>query len=112
MLSPLSFPPETYSIKISEDNAPFCQVEGEPCGFFDISLNGNIHFDWIKSWCRCPATHECLFVEHDLRHKVYKFACMRIVEQQKYLYGNGQPSRSRNRIIVSRSRHGRRRSVK
>uniref|UniRef100_A0A1I8BQT7 TGF_BETA_2 domain-containing protein n=1 Tax=Meloidogyne hapla TaxID=6305 RepID=A0A1I8BQT7_MELHA len=77
----------------------------------DIDHNNDIVSKFLLHRCRCPISHECVFVEHDLRHKVYKFTCMRIVEQQKYPYAYGQSNRSRNRLIV-RSRHGRRRSVK
>ncbi|KAF7636547.1 hypothetical protein Mgra_00003936 [Meloidogyne graminicola] len=98
---------DLYEKDISDDDVPYCEIEGEPCGFYDISLNGNIHFDWIKSWCKCPSSHACLYVEQDLRHKVYKFACIKNLEQQN-ISKNVLHNRSRNRLVIRRTKYGRR----
>jgi hypothetical protein len=49
MITPISLPIDLQK-QAFDEKAPFCKLEREPCGFYDLSLDGNSRLEWVKSW--------------------------------------------------------------
>ncbi|KAI6240209.1 hypothetical protein M3Y99_00477900 [Aphelenchoides fujianensis] len=109
MLPRDAFPPPTF-----DPQAPFCTAGREPCGFYSFSLNGNLPFKWVKSWCQCSPDHECVFDRTDMRMRVFRQACAPRAEQQAAAVPlvSIETSEREHRHHSNRSKHRRHRAHK
>ncbi|KAI6181538.1 hypothetical protein M3Y98_00839800 [Aphelenchoides besseyi] len=72
MLPRDAFPPPIF-----DKDAPYCSSSNEPCGFYTF---GSLPFKWVKSWCQCPPSSQCIFDRTDTKMRVFRQHCVPLSE--------------------------------
>uniref|UniRef100_A0A0K0DXM3 Secreted protein n=1 Tax=Strongyloides stercoralis TaxID=6248 RepID=A0A0K0DXM3_STRER len=71
-------------------DAPNCEPEREPCGFYTFPVGSRSNMKWVKSWCKCGQGYLCSYHKTDTKMRVYRQVCQSPSEAYRFEDGYQQ----------------------
>uniref|UniRef100_A0A0N4Z2C2 Secreted protein n=1 Tax=Parastrongyloides trichosuri TaxID=131310 RepID=A0A0N4Z2C2_PARTI len=65
-------------------DAPSCEPEREPCGFYTFPVGSRSSMKWVKSWCKCGPGHFCRYDKTDSKMRVYRQVCQPLSDAYRF----------------------------